>query len=141
MRKPGENPDPISGEFDHFVGDDFQSTGNLSIDIWQRYASPIWSDINPSDTLQYRSAREDNDERHIAPLQLQVIHRGLQLWSKEGDIVFTPFMGIGSEVYEAVKMGRNGIGIELKESYFNQAVANIKSALEESEQENLFGAI
>jgi hypothetical protein len=141
MRKHGENSKPINGELDHFVGEDFKSTGKLSIDIWQRYASPIWDDINPSNTLQYRAAREDNDERHIAPLQLEVIHRGLQLWSAEGDIVFTPFMGIGSEIYEAVKMNRKGIGIELKESYFNQAVLNVKSALEETYQDNLFSEV
>jgi hypothetical protein len=141
MRKPGENPDPISGELDHFAGDDFKSDGKYSIDVWQRYASPIWTDINPSNTLQYRSAREDNDERHIAPLQLDVIHRGLQLWSKEGDIVLTPFMGIGSEIYEAVKMKRNGIGIELKESYFNQAVKNIQFVIDEENQADLFSDI
>jgi superfamily II DNA or RNA helicase len=143
MRKPGENFNPITGEFDHFVGDmnTFENKGNLSIDIWQRYASPIWMDINPSNTLQYRAAREDNDERHIAPLQLEVIHRGLQIWSKEGDIVLTPFMGIGSEIYEAIKMNRKGIGIELKESYFNQAVSNIKSVLEEKEQVGLFDEV
>jgi superfamily II DNA or RNA helicase len=143
MRKPGDNPQRIVGEFDHFAGDmdTFENTGNLSIDIWQRYASPVWMDINQSKTLQYRSAREDNDERHICPLQLEVIHRGLQMWSKEGDTVFTPFMGIGSEIYEAVKLNRKGIGIELKESYFNQAVENIKMALSEKDQMGLFDAI
>jgi hypothetical protein len=131
MRKPGENANPVSGEFGHFQGDmeTFKNDGRLSIDIWQRYASPVWMDINQSNTLQYRSAREDNDERHICPLQLDVIHRGLQLWSKEGDTVLTPFMGIGSEIYEAVKLKRKGIGIELKESYYNQAIANIKNAI------------
>lgn len=140
MRKPGENRDPISGEFDHFQGDmgTFENNGNLSIDVWQRYASPVWMDINPSNTLQYRAAREDNDERHIAPLQLDVIHRGLQLWSKEGDKVFTPFPGIGSEVYEAVKMKRYGIGIELKESYFEQAKKNLQSLEKELTQAELF---
>lgn len=140
MRKPGENPDRISGEFEHFCGDmlTFRHEGNLSIDIWQRYASPIWMDINPSNTLQYRSARENNDERHICPLQLGVIHRGLQLWSKEGDRVLSPFMGIGSEIYEAVKMGRRGVGIELKDSYFAQAVLNIKAVFEEKRQGEMF---
>lgn len=143
MRKPGENKKRIAGEFDHFQGDanTFTNTGNLSIDIWQRYASPVWMDINQSNTLQYRSAREDNDERHICPLQLDVIHRGLQMWSAPDDIVFTPFMGIGSEIYEAVKLGRRGIGIELKDSYFKQAVANIKSAIEETNQINLFSEV
>jgi DNA modification methylase len=142
MRKPGDNPNPISGEFDHFCGDmqTFKNTGNVSIDIWQRYASPVWMDIKPGNTLQYRSAREDNDERHICPLQLDVIHRGLQLWSKKEDIVFTPFMGIGSEIYEAIKLNRRGIGIELKESYFNQAVKNIQSAIESNNQDGLFNS-
>jgi hypothetical protein len=140
MRKPGENKKRISGEFDHFQGDmhTFTNTGNLSIDIWQRYASPIWMDINQSNTLQYRAARENNDERHICPLQLDVIHRGLQMWSAPDDIVFTPFMGIGSEIYEAVRLGRRGVGIELKDSYFKQAISNIKSAIDEKNQIGLF---
>jgi len=143
MRKPGENLKRIAGEFDHFAGDmnTFSNDGNLSIDIWQRYASPVWMDINPSNTLQYRAARDNNDERHIAPLQLEVIHRGLQMWSAEGDIVLTPFLGIGSEIYEAIKMNRKGIGIELKESYFDQAIRNIKEALEESESKGLFDEV
>jgi hypothetical protein len=130
MRKPGVNPKPVSGELDHFVGDQstFQQTGNLSIDIWQRYASPVWMDINPSDTLQRESAREHNDERHICPLQLQVIERAIQLWTKPGDVVLSPFMGIGSEGYVALKMGRKFVGIELKQSYYEQAVANIQAA-------------
>lgn len=128
MRKPGENTDPVYGELDHYVGsDDFTSAGRLSIDIWQRYASPVWMDIDPSDTLQARSAREEKDERHICPLQLQVIHRALQLWSNEGDIVLSPFAGIGSEGYEAVKLGRKFIGIELKPSYYQQAVKNLQA--------------
>lgn len=143
MRKPGENIKPISGELDHFSGDMniFQNNGNLSIDIWQRYASPVWMDINPSNTLQYRSARDNNDERHICPLQLDVIHRGLQLWSTDNDTVFTPFMGIGSEVYESIKLGRKAIGIELKETYFDQAVKNIESILDEKKQGDLFYAV
>jgi hypothetical protein len=138
MRKPGENIKPISGELDHFAGEDFKSEGRLSIDIWQRYASPVWPDINPSNTLQYRSARDNNDDKHICPLQLDVIHRALQLWSAEGDKVLTPFMGIGSEVYESLKLNRYGIGIELKDSYFKQAVRNIKSIYEEREQKEMF---
>lgn len=141
MRKPGDNQDPVSGAFDHYVGDNFESKGNLSIDVWQKYASPVWDDINPSDTLQYRSAREDKDERHICPLQLQVIHRGLQLWSKKGDVVLSPFAGIGSEGYESIKMGRKFIGIELKESYYNQAVRNLHGIENHVENEMLdFGA-
>ena len=140
FRKPGENQKPVSGEFDHFAGDEntFQQTGNLSIDIWQRYASPIWMDINPSNTLQHRSAKAKKDEKHICPLQLDVIHRALQLWSAEGDTVLSPFMGIGSEIYEAIKLKRNGLGIELKDSYFEQAVKNIESAIDEKNQAGLF---
>jgi superfamily II DNA or RNA helicase len=127
MRKPGVNIEPIEGELDHYEGSaDFVSKGRLSIDIWQLYASPVWMDINPSDTLQKDSARDEKDERHICPLQLQVIHRALQLWSNPGDIVFSPFAGIGSEGYESLKLGRKFIGIELKESYYRQAVANLK---------------
>ena len=138
MRKPGENEEPISGELDSFAGDQstFQSNGRLSIDIWQRYASPVWMDINPSRTLQKESAREEKDERHICPLQLDVIERACQLWSKEGDVVLSPFMGIGSEGYVAVGMGRKFVGIELKGSYYEQAVRNLASA--ELKQVDLF---
>lgn len=138
MRKPGDNPDPIHGELDHFAGDPatFQSNGRLSIDIWQRYASPVWMDINPSRTLQKESAREEKDERHICPLQLDVIERACQLWSNPGDVVLSPFMGIGSEGYVAVGMGRKFVGIELKRSYWDQAVLNLASA--EHQQADLF---
>lgn len=128
MRKPGINTEPVEGELDHFCGDKdtFTSTGRLSIDIWQRYASPVWMDIDPSDTLQARAARDEKDERHICPLQLQVIHRALQLWTNPGDIVLSPFAGIGSEGYESIRLGRKYIGIELKPSYFEQAVKNLQ---------------
>jgi DNA modification methylase len=96
------------------------------VDKWQRIASPVWMDINPNDTLQYRSAREHDDERHICPLQLEVIRRGVELWTNPGDIVLSPFAGIGSEGYVAVELGRRFIGIELKESYYRQAVANLR---------------
>lgn len=99
-----------------------------SINIWQRYASPVWMDINPSRTLQKESARENNDERHICPLQLDVIERVLQLWTNPGDIVLSPFAGIGSEGHVAIEMDRRFIGIELKESYFNCAVNNLRKA-------------
>jgi hypothetical protein len=143
MRKPGENTKPIAGEFDHFVGDDTEGIGKgrYSIDVWQRYASPVWMDINPSDTLQHRSARDDKDERHIAPLQLQVIHRALQMWSLPGDLVVSPFAGIGSEGYEAVKMGRKFVGAELKESYWRQACANLREASKLANSGTLFGAV
>jgi len=95
---------------------------------WQKVASPVWMDIDPSDTLQYRSARENDDERHICPLQLEVIRRGIDLWTNKDDIVLSPFMGIGSEGYVALEMNRRFVGVELKESYFRQAVANLDQA-------------
>jgi len=140
VMKPGENKNPIKGTLDHYVGDnsDGIGSGNLSVDIWQRYASPIWDDINQSDTLQYRSARDNKDEKHICPLQLQVIHRALQLWSLPSDVVLSPFGGIASEGYEAIKLKRKYIGIELKESYFNQGVKNLKAVEKELSEQELF---
>src|SRR5262252_258690 len=117
MRKPGVNPDPIT-----------KTPNGFPVQLWQRYASPVWMDINPSKTLQHRSAREEKDERHICPLQLEVIERCIELWSNPGDIVLSPFAGIGSEGYIALRKGRRFIGIELKESYFKQAVANLRVA-------------
>ena len=119
MRKPGENPEPVSHTNDTFP-----------VDVWQRYASPVWMDINPSDTLQYRSAREEKDERHICPLQLGVIRRGINLWTNKGDTVLTPFLGIGSEAVTALELGRRAVGIELKTSYYEQAVRNCAGAVE-----------
>jgi DNA modification methylase len=139
MRKRGDNPEPISGEFQYYVGEDTLPKGGKqkdSINIWQRYASPVWMDINPSNTLQYQSARDNDDERHVAPLQLQVIERGLQLWSNPGDICLDPFNGIGSTGYTAIKAGRKYVGVELKESYYNAAVNNIQNA--EPRQQTLF---
>jgi len=142
FRKPGENPDRVSGELGRWVGDEsFKSQGRLSIDLWQRYASPIWMDINPSNTLQKASARDEKDERHICPLQLDVIERCMMLWSNRGDVVLSPFAGIGSEGYVAVKEGRKFVGFELKESYYNQACLNIDAAVGESEQVDLFDAV
>lgn len=137
FRKPGENPEPISGCFSRYVGtgpepDRSKYTTSTdgrnwySIEVWQRYASPVWMDINQTRTLQYRSARDEKDEAHISPLQLDVIERCIDLWSNPGDVVLTPFLGIGSEVYCAINMGRKGIGFELKPSYFAQAVRNIE---------------
>lgn len=145
MRKPGENVEPIEGEFKYYVGDSpptgfngiqredgrtYFVPGNsgTSIDVWQQYASPVWDDINQTDTLNFREGRDSDDERHICPLQLDVIERCIQLWSNEGDVVWTPFMGIGSEVYMAVKMGRIGLGVELKPSYYDLAERNISQA-------------
>ena len=110
----------------------------MPLETWQRYASPVWFDIRRTDVLNARIAREDRDEKHLAPLQLEVIERAIELWSNPGEIVLTPFMGIGSEVYEAVKMGRKGIGIELKKSYFDTAIQNIKNLEAEMEQPTLF---
>lgn len=143
FKKPGASVEPIPGGFDHFCGDHsmFRSFGNLSIDIWQRYASPVWMDIDQSRTLNYRAARTEQDERHICPLQLDVIHRCLQLWSNPGDVVLSPFAGIGSEGYEAVLMGRKFVGIELKESYFKQAIKNLQKAEQETKQASLFANV
>lgn len=144
MRKPGDNPQKVDGEFDKYCGEEAQmlerNDGNgdktrFSIDCWQRYASPVWMDINPGDTLQRESAREHNDERHICPLQLQVIERALELWSNPGDVVFSPFAGIGSEGYRAIQKGRKFVGVELKESYFKQACFNLEAA--QHSQDNL----
>jgi len=138
FRKPGKNPDPIAGEFDHFAGEAFERTGNLSIDIWQRYASPVWMDIDQSNTLNARAARHESDTRHICPLQLDVIHRCLQLWSKEGDVVLSPFAGIGSEGHEALKLNRKFLGIELKESYFDEAAKNLRRVEQDQSRARLF---
>ena len=105
------------------------------VDQWQKVASPVWMDINPSDTLQYRSAREHDDERHICPLQLEVIRRGIALWTNPDDIVLSPFMGIGSEGYVALELGRKFVGIELKRSYYEQAVKNLSEACREQAQD------
>lgn len=105
------------------------------VDQWQKVASPVWMDINPSDTLQYRSAREHDDERHICPLQLEVIRRGIQLWTNPGDIVLSPFMGIGSEGFVALELGRKFVGVELKKSYYEQATKNLDMACREQAQD------
>ena len=120
FRKPGENPQRVT-----------HTDSSFPVKLWQNYASPVWSDIDPSDTIAFREARENNDERHICPLQLTVIERGIQLWSNPGDTVFSPFAGIGSEGYMALKMGRKFIGSELKRSYWEQACKNLDQALRE----------
>ena len=128
MRKQGDNTKPIAHTPEEFP-----------VSLWQKYASPVWMDINPNETLQFRSARDNDDERHICPLQLEVIRRGIDLWSAKNDIVFSPFMGIGSEGYVALQKGRKFIGSELKESYYNCAVKNLVNA--ETEQIPLFAKI
>lgn len=160
FRKPGINAEPISGMFKHFCGIGLDVSEEayakdaaehiergqkpwpfdkwVSILVWQRYASPVWMDISQTNTLQYRGGRDEKDEQHISPLQLDVIERCIDLWSNPGDVVLTPFLGIGSEVYSAVKMGRKGIGFELKPSYFRQAVKNI-ATLSVAPQDGMFG--
>ncbi len=137
FRKPGKNESPVAGEFDYFAGDvdEFnrrENRGNQSIDIWQRYASPVWMDIKQSNTLNARMGRDGNDERHVCPLQLDVIERCLQLWSNPGDVVLSPFAGIGSEGVGALRAGRKFVGVELKQSYFDAACKFLSS--EENEQ-------
>ena len=130
MRKPGSNPDPVSHTNDSFpVGE------------WQNYASPVWMDINPSDTLQHRSAREEQDERHICPLQLDVIRRAMRLWSRPDDLVLSPFAGIGSEGFVALQEGRRFVGLELKRSYYKQACANLQIAASSGNQGSLFASV
>ena len=126
FRKDGERNNPVRNT-------------DLSVDLWQKYASPVWMDINYSNTLQgFRNGREENDEKHICPLQLDTIERLIHLYSNKGDTVLTPFMGIGSEVYQAVKMNRKGIGFELKESYFDLAKANLNAIVSVKSQATLF---
>lgn len=130
MRKPGVNPERVShpkGQ-DHWIGLDPPKHGNLSHERWRRYASSIWDDIDQTNTLNVAAARAEEDERHVAPLQLDVIERALWLWSNPDDIILSPFAGIGSEGHVALKMGRRFIGVELKESYYAQAAKNLKQA-------------
>lgn len=143
MRKPGINEVPIShGEgFACFIGENepIEQGIKYSHEVWRRYASPVWMDINQSNTLNKKDARDTNDEKHICPLQLDVIARAVSLWSNPGDTVFSPFAGIGSELYESVRQGRKAIGIELKKSYFDQAVKNMKDLDIRSGQIDMFG--
>ena len=165
VRKPGDNPEPIDHPdgFTEFIGEDEpeapkveptlkDSRKNKKISmvkadpvyshhVWRRYASPVWMDINQSNTLQRTSAREEQDEKHICPLQLEVIERALELWTNPGDLVLSPFAGIGSEGYVAIKKGRRFIGIELKRSYWEQAVRNLRRVEIITEQPTLFDAM
>lgn len=143
FRKPGDNPKPIEhpdglteyagsreipselSRYDGFEGE--QKRNKRSHWIWQQYASPVWFDIRQTKVLPFRKARGQDDTKHICPLQTDVIERCLVLWSSPGDVVLTPFMGVGSEVYMAVKLGRKGLGIELKKTYYRQALRNLKS--------------
>ena len=137
MRKPGDNLEAIEHTNETFPVTLWQEYADP---VWQEWASPVWWDINQSNTLNKMFADEES-ERHIAPLQLDVIERCVKLYSNEGDTVFTPFMGIGSEVYQAVKMGRKGIGIELKHEYFEQAKKNLMSLDDEDNQMSMFDYI
>lgn len=152
MRKPGENPEPIAHPegFESYIGEDepegakierpqpdaekyekkekYNEVPVYSHQVWRKYASPVWMDIRQSNTLNGKSAREEQDERHICPLQLDVIARGINLWTNENDIVLDPFAGIGSSNYVALKMGRRTIGVELKENYYNLAIDNVEKA-------------
>ena len=125
MRAPGDPIDKVTHDARQYP-----------VEKWQRVASPIWTDIDPNDTIQYRSAREHDDERHICPLQLEVIRRGVDLWTNPGDVVLSPFAGIGSEGFVSVEMGRRFIGVELKESYYRPAVLNLQNM---AAQDDMFG--
>lgn len=138
MRRPGDNPKPIKHKrgFEEYIGerpepqqarDNNPSKNKYSHEVWQRYASPVWFDIRQTRTLNEKLARDHRDERHICPLQLDTIERCLELWTGPGEVVFSPFAGIGSELYCAIKKGRRAVGIELKESYYNEAINNLKS--------------
>lgn len=120
MRKPGVNVQPVTKDPSEFP-----------VGQWQNYASPVWMDINPSKTLQ--SMREENDERHICPLQLEVIERAVRLWTNPGDVVLSPFAGIGSEGFVSIKEKRRFVGVELKPAYFRQAKLNLDRAIVEAD--------
>lgn len=123
MRKYGNNEELIEHTNDNFPVDLWQ---DYASPVWREYASPVWWDIQQSNTLN-RMFSDEESERHICPLQLDVIERCLKLYSNENDVIFTPFMGVGSEVYQSVKMNRKAIGIELKKEYYEQAVKNLKT--------------
>jgi len=123
--------EPVNNYFDFYIGNEgpegsFVNDEKYSIAVWQRYASPVWFDIDQGNVLNKMVAREEKDERHVCPLQLDVIKRAIHLWTNKGDIVFSPFAGIGSELYGAVEMGRKALGIELKPTYVEQAIKNLK---------------
>lgn len=168
FRKPGENQEPVAGMFDEFHGDGLdisreayerhaartRANGRepwpfdmwVSVLVWQRYASPVWMDIDQTRTLQSRrfnpvaqDERDEKDEQHISPLQLDVIERCIDLWSNPNDVVLTPFLGIGSEVWAAINMGRRGVGFELKPSYYKTAARNLSA--HKPKQEEFFSAI
>jgi DNA modification methylase len=110
---------------------------DFPVDQWQKWASPVWMDVQQTNVLQYRDAKDDEDERHICPLQLDVIERCITLWSNPGDVVLSPFAGIGSEGYQSLIMGRKFIGAELKDSYFEVACRNMQTAINKRLQGSL----
>ena len=151
MRLPGVNPEPIAGAFTRYHATDLPAddpgarpsehvSQSYSVKVWQRYAEPVWMDIAQSDVLSHRVARAEADERHISPLQLTVIRRCIDLWTNPNDIVFSPFTGIGSAGYVAIELGRRFVGAELKKSYYDQAVANIRLAERQRSVGTLFDA-
>lgn len=142
MRKLGENQERVAhpGGLKVFYGDDEPKQRGIeySHNVFRRYASPIWMDINQTRTLNVAMARDERDERHICPLQLDTIARCLELWSNPFDVVFSPFAGIASEGYESIKMERQFIGVELKYSYYREAVRNLVKAVKETKKAKLF---
>jgi len=157
FRRKGENQVPVTHEVGllHYAGErnipadvlsfrgmqGDQKKNQFSQWIWRQYASSVWDDIRIDRVLPYRTGRDGGDEKHVHPLQLDVIDRAVTMWSNPGETVLTPFMGVGSEVYGAVQLGRRGIGIELKESYFKQAIKNMEIAVEDTrapDQADLF---
>lgn len=146
FRKHGNNPEPVKHPegFTEFYGEDKPAEKKnkdpvYSHHVWRRYASPVWMDIKQTDTLQYRSARDDKDERHICPLQLGVIRRAIELWTNENDVVLSPFGGIGSEPVVALEMNRRAIAVELKESYYQQMRSNCAQAIKIKENDLFTG--
>lgn len=141
FRAPGENKSQIThpeGLLEYYGSRDPGGNGEKrSHHIWRAYASPVWMDIRQTHVLSHKGAREEQDEKHLCPLQIDTIARAVTLWSNPGEIVFTPFMGVGSEVYQAVVMGRKGMGVELKPSYYRQAVRNIESASGKRDQDEM----
>lgn len=123
QKKYSSHPDPKTNKLSHI--------------IWQRYASSVWDDIRIDEVLQYKESKDEDDEKHVHPLQLDVIDRLVELYSNPGEVILTPFMGVGSEVYGAVRLGRKAIGIELKDTYYKQAIKNLSGIMTETEQKQL----
>ncbi len=141
FRKDGENETPITHPDGLTTYSGSEDPGGQGLkrahNIWRKYASPVWMDIRQSEVLNVKSARDADDEKHLCPLQTDVIERGITLWSNPGEVVLSPFAGVGSEPYTAVKMGRKAVGVELKTSYYNQMVKNIESIKTEGQQQDL----